>query len=80
VPEHRTRKDISFAIYIEHFIEDLGVSRSLVSTLYSLGTLIASFSLPFVGRQIDRRGPRVVVGVVSVLLASDLWRVVGHHG
>ena len=56
----------SVSIFIEHFIRDLGLSRSLVSTLYTLGTLGASLSLPFVGRQIDRRGPRIVVGVVTV--------------
>jgi MFS transporter, OFA family, oxalate/formate antiporter len=56
----------SVSIFIEHFIRDLGISRSLVSTLYTLGTLGGSLSLPFVGRQIDRRGPRIVVGVVTV--------------
>ena len=60
----------SVSIFIEHFIADLGLSRSLVSTLYTLGTLIASFALPFVGRQIDRRGPRVMVGVIVALLAA----------
>ena len=57
------------SIFIEHIIADLGVSRSLVSTLYTVGTLAASLTLPFVGRQIDRRGPRVVVGIVTALLA-----------
>jgi MFS transporter, OFA family, oxalate/formate antiporter len=56
----------SVSIFIEHFIRDLGLSRSLVSTLYTLGTLGASLTLPFVGRQIDHRGPRVIVGVVTV--------------
>jgi sugar phosphate permease len=59
----------SFSIFIEHFIEDLGVSRSVVSTLYTFGTLTASMTLPFVGRQIDRRGPRLMVGIISVLFA-----------
>ena len=59
----------SVSIFIEHFIGDLGVSRSLVSTLYTLGTLVASFTLPFVGRQIDRRGPRFMVGAITALFA-----------
>ena len=59
----------SISIFIEHFIRDLGINRSTVSTLYMLGTLSASFTMPFVGRQIDERGPRVVVGVVTVLFA-----------
>ncbi|MCP4357228.1 MAG: MFS transporter [Chloroflexi bacterium] len=54
------------SIFIEHFIHDLGLSRSLVSTLYTVGTLTGSFALPFVGRQIDRRGPRLMVLLISI--------------
>ena len=59
----------SVSIFIEHFIEDLGINRSTVSTLYMMGTLTASLTMPFVGRQIDERGPRVVVGIVTVLFS-----------
>ncbi len=55
------------SIFIEHFITDLGVSRSLVSTLYTAGTLIGSFALPLVGRQIDRQGARRVMTLVTLL-------------
>jgi MFS transporter, OFA family, oxalate/formate antiporter len=55
------------SIFIEHFIGDLGISRSLVSTLYSIGTLIGSFALPFWGRQIDKRGARKMVVLIAVL-------------
>ena len=51
----------SVSIFIERFITDLGISRSVVSTLYMVGTLTASFALPFVGRQLDKRGPQIVV-------------------
>jgi MFS transporter, OFA family, oxalate/formate antiporter len=54
------------SIFIEHFIVDLGISRGMVSTLYTIGTLVGSFVLPFVGRQIDARGPRVAVLVISI--------------
>lgn len=53
------------SIFIEHFIRDLGINRSIVSTLYTAGTLIGSFALPFVGRQIDRRGARFMVVIIS---------------
>lgn len=59
----------SISIFIEHFITDLGISRSVVSSLYTVGTLAGALSLPFVGRQIDRRGPQVVAGVAATLLA-----------
>ena len=57
----------SISIFIEHFITDLGISRSLVSTFYTIGTLTGSFVLPFVGRQIDRRSPRIVAGIIAAL-------------
>lgn len=53
------------SIFIEHFIEELDVSRSLISTLYAAGTFIGSLALPAVGRQIDRRGARTMVVVIS---------------
>ncbi len=55
------------SIFIERFITDLGLSRSLVSTLYTLGTLIGSLALPGIGRQIDRYGARLISVLVSVL-------------
>ena len=58
----------TISIFIEHFIADLGVSRGTVSTFYLVGTLTASLGLPFVGRQIDVRGPRLMVGVIAVAL------------
>ncbi len=54
------------SIFIEHFITDLGISRSLVSTLYTAGTLVGSFALPLIGRQIDARGPRRMVVLISL--------------
>ena len=58
----------SVSVFIDHFIAELGISRSLVSTLYSVGTLTASFALPFVGRQIDRWGSRLMIVPISLLL------------
>lgn len=55
------------SIFIDHFIEDLHLSRSLVSTLYTIGTLTGSLALPMIGRQIDRRGARLVVIPVTIL-------------
>ena len=55
------------SIFIEAFITDLGISRSLVSTLYTLGTLVGSFVLPIVGYQIDRHGARLIVVLITAL-------------
>jgi len=59
----------SVSIFLEYFIEDLSINRSTVSTLYMLGTLTASSAMPFVGRQLDQRGPRAMVVVISALFA-----------
>ena len=55
------------SIFIEHFISDLGISRSLVSSLYTVGTLIGGFLLPWMGRLVDRRGVRRTMTAVAVL-------------
>ena len=60
------------SIFIEPFIADLEISRSLVSTLYTLGTLVGSFVLPIVGYQIDRHGARLIVAIVIVLFGLCL--------
>ena len=57
----------AFSAFLDHFIADLGLSRSLVSTLYTGGTLAASFVLPYVGRQFDQRGARVMMAIVTLL-------------
>lgn len=56
------------SVFIEHFIVDLGISRALVSTLYTVGTLTAAFALPYVGRQVDRRGSRLTMAAITVAL------------
>ena len=53
------------SLFTEHFMDDLQLSRSTVSSLYSGGTLVAGLLLPIVGRQIDRRGPRMMVGLIT---------------
>ena len=55
------------SIFIERFIAELGISRSLVSTLYTLGTLVGSFVLPMVGYQLDRHGARLIVVLITAL-------------
>ena len=54
------------SIFLEQFITDLGLSRSLVSSLYTAGTLIGSLALPVVGRSIDQYGLRRVFIVVTM--------------
>jgi MFS family permease len=65
---------VGVSVFLDEIIRDLGLSRSLVSTLYLVGTLAGSFVLPFVGRFIDRRGPRLTVVVVAAAFAlACVW-------
>lgn len=60
----------SVSIFINAYIEEFGWSRSLVSTYYSLATLAAGFTLPFIGRIVDRKGYRFSLVLIASLLAG----------
>ena len=60
---------VGVSVFLDKIIADLGLSRGQVSLMYTLGTLTASFALPFVGRFIDRRGPRLAVATIAALFA-----------
>ncbi|MFP4229189.1 MAG: MFS transporter [Salinivenus sp.] len=57
------------SLFIDAFIEDLGLSRSVVSWLYTVATVLGSLALPLVGRLADRYGPRRLALAVIALLA-----------
>ncbi|WP_103027149.1 MFS transporter [Salinibacter altiplanensis] len=57
------------SLFIDAFIEDLGLSRSVVSWLYTAATVIGSLALPLAGRLLDRYGPRRVAVALIALLA-----------
>src|SRR5690625_3802880 len=60
---------LGVSVFLDHIVADLNLSRSTVSLLYTFGTLTGALSLPFIGRFIDRHGPRVGVVVISTLFA-----------
>ena len=57
----------SISIFINHYIEKFNWSRSLISSFYSIATLISGLILTFIGRYIDRLGHRKMTTVISVL-------------
>lgn len=59
------------SLFIDAFIEDLGLSRSLVSWFYTVATVVGSLALPLMGRLLDRWGPRrMAVAVIALFAAS----------
>lgn len=81
---------IGVSVFIDHFVEDLSLTRSQVAGAYLVGTLAASTILPSVGRYIDRRGVRraqIIVGLMfglalfNISLATGLiWLTIGFAG
>ncbi|MFD1037077.1 MFS transporter [Virgibacillus byunsanensis] len=63
----------SNSIFINEYINDFGWSRSEVSSLYSVATLIAGFGMMFVGRYIDKFGQRFMMVLVGILFAAALF-------
>ena len=64
----------TISIFVDHIIGDLGLSRTLVSGLYTAGSLIAAFLLVFVGLLLDRLGARVMLFIVGALFGlAALW-------
>lgn len=65
-------QSFTVSLFFDHFIEDFALSRSTVSGLYGLGTFLASLSLTFVGKAVDRLGNRLMGVIISVLFAVAL--------
>lgn len=74
------------SLFIDHIVQDLGISRSLVSLIYGIATLVASFMLPITGRLVDRYGTRRLIvvnaltfGLAIMLLSmmSGPWSLLG---
>lgn len=73
---------VGVSAFIDPISADLGLDRAHVLVLYSLGTFLGILTAPFIGRLIDRFGPRrlIVPAVVAVAaacgvmsLAHDAW-------
>ncbi len=60
---------VSVGVFLDSIIADLGLSRTKVALMYTFATLTGSFALPFVGRFIDSRGPRLSVVIIASLFA-----------
>ena len=60
----------TFGVFLNYVAEDLRLSHTEVSFAYGVASLAAAFGLPLAGRQVDRRGARRVLTVVSLLLGA----------
>lgn len=71
------------SVFIDHFIRDLAIPRPAISTIYSVASLTAALTMPWVGRRIDIVGIRRATIVVSLVFGgvvaalSGVWEIVG---
>ncbi len=65
-------QSFSVSLFMDFFIEDFGLDRTAVSSLYGAGTFVASLGLTWVGRQIDARGNRRVGASIGALFTLVL--------
>lgn len=65
------------SVFIDPLIQDLGVSRSAISTAYLIGTLSGAFALPWIGRAVDRYGVRRVLAAVALGFGAFLFLLAG---
>jgi MFS family permease len=64
----------SYSIFIDSFIQEFAWSRTLVSLLYTMATLISGFLMSLIGRMVDRFGARrVCIGAGLLLAFACLW-------
>lgn len=63
---------VGVSLFIDPLIEDLGLTRSSVSTAYLIGTLGGAVALPWIGRAIDRFGVRRTMAVVGAAFGAIL--------
>jgi MFS family permease len=70
----------AFSVFLVPMQRELGWSTATLTGGYSLALLVSGLAAPFVGRWIDRRGPRVLMTAGSVLGVTMVlaWSRVGN--
>ena len=64
----------SVSTFIDSYIQQFGWSRSMVSSMYSLGTLTAGLLMGFMGNLFDRKGHRIMTTFVAIGLSlACVW-------
>ncbi|PSL43994.1 sugar phosphate permease [Salsuginibacillus halophilus] len=67
----------SISVFIDAYVDDLGWSRTTISSLYSVATLGAGFTLFLIGRLVDKKGQRMMTAVIGTLLAlACFWNAI----
>jgi len=60
------------SVFVDPMIEDLGISRTQMTTAYLIGTLVGALALPWIGQAIDRYGVRRTMAIIGALFGGLL--------
>lgn len=60
----------SISTFIDSYISEFGFSRTSISTLYSVATIISGTLLVFMGRAVDKHGQKNMMVVAGLMLAA----------
>ncbi len=71
---------VGVSVFVDHFIADLGLTRSEVSGAYLIGTMIAAFGLPLVGQRVDSHGARSAMTMIGLAFGGALVAMSGVQG
>src|SRR3972149_11500026 len=63
----------SFGVFYVALLETFGWSRGATAGVFSVNLIVDAIISPVVGHLLDRYGPKRVVGMGCLLLASGLW-------
>ena len=62
----------AFSLLFPPILTEFGWERGVVAGVFSFGFFVSAFLSPFVGRLMDRKGPRFVVEIGAILLTIGL--------
>jgi MFS family permease len=63
---------VGISVFVNPMIEELGISRTEMSTAYLIGTLVGALALPWIGQAVDRFGVRRIMALVGALFGLML--------
>jgi len=71
---------IGVSVFIDHFADDLDLSKNAVAAGYAVGTLSGSLMMPTVGRWVDHFGVRRAMTTIAILFSVALVYMSGVQG
>ena len=75
----------TLSMFVTPMTSEFGWSRTAISGAVSLGGVLAALSSPMLGSYLDRRGPRIVLGMAvlatgfTLMLLSSIESLVGFY-